>query len=127
MSTRKTTAKSRELDEHLDVIKRVKPTLSEEIKCDAAVGSGDSASSALSHPVETWLTEGSLMFWQSKDCVPKGKIASFDFDGCLAKTSLFKHGPDAWSILYPSIPEKLRKLHDDGYRFGLFLPLHSLN
>ncbi|KAJ7333895.1 hypothetical protein OS493_015988 [Desmophyllum pertusum] len=44
------------------------------------------------------------------------KIASFDFDGTLAKTSLFKHGPDAWSILYPTCVEKLTNLHRDGYK-----------
>jgi len=70
------------------------------------------------------LTVGSGMtlffFWEHQDIKHSTKIASFDFDGCLAKTSLFKKGPDAWSVLFPSIPEKLKKLHDDGFKLVIF-------
>ncbi|KAK9103785.1 hypothetical protein Sjap_021039 [Stephania japonica] len=48
------------------------------------------------------------------------KIAAFDFDGCLAKTSVKRVGPDAWSLLYSSIPEKLKGLYDDGYKLVVF-------
>eukprot|EP00262_Sarcandra_glabra_P005339 TRINITY_DN1680_c0_g1_i2.p1 TRINITY_DN1680_c0_g1~~TRINITY_DN1680_c0_g1_i2.p1 ORF type:complete len:356 (+),score=67.32 TRINITY_DN1680_c0_g1_i2:127-1194(+) len=48
------------------------------------------------------------------------KIAAFDFDGCLAKTSVKRVGPDAWSLLYPSIPEKLQNLYNDGYKLVIF-------
>ncbi|XP_031472885.1 polynucleotide 3'-phosphatase ZDP isoform X2 [Nymphaea colorata] len=48
------------------------------------------------------------------------KIAAFDFDGCLAKTSVRRVGPDAWSLLYPSIPDKLQKLYNDGYKLVIF-------
>ncbi|CAN6440691.1 unnamed protein product [Victoria cruziana] len=48
------------------------------------------------------------------------KIAAFDFDGCLAKTSVKRVGPDAWSLLYPSIPDKLKKLYYDGYKLVIF-------
>lgn len=48
------------------------------------------------------------------------KIAAFDFDGCLVNTSVKRVGPDAWSLLYPSIPEKLRKLYDEGYKLVIF-------
>ncbi|KAL0301252.1 UNVERIFIED_CONTAM: Polynucleotide 3'-phosphatase ZDP [Sesamum radiatum] len=44
------------------------------------------------------------------------KIAAFDFDGCLAKTSVKRVGADAWSLMYPSIPEKLQSLYNDGYK-----------
>ncbi|KAK4484671.1 hypothetical protein RD792_007260 [Penstemon davidsonii] len=48
------------------------------------------------------------------------KIAAFDFDGCLAKTSVRKVGADAWSLMYPSIPEKLQSLYNDGYKLVIF-------
>ena len=45
------------------------------------------------------------------------KVAAFDYDGCLAKTSLFRKGPDAWSLLYPAdIPEAFKELLAHGYR-----------
>lgn len=38
-------------------------------------------------------------------------------------------GPDAWSLMYPSIPEKLQSLYNDGYKlvcFSFFLvPMQS--
>eukprot|EP00462_Mataza_sp_D1_P021658 CAMPEP_0175131046 /NCGR_PEP_ID=MMETSP0087-20121206/6327_1 /TAXON_ID=136419 /ORGANISM="Unknown Unknown, Strain D1" /LENGTH=240 /DNA_ID=CAMNT_0016413297 /DNA_START=260 /DNA_END=982 /DNA_ORIENTATION=- len=43
------------------------------------------------------------------------KFACFDFDGCLAKTSLFERGPDAWSLLHPCVPDKLRELYSQGF------------
>ena len=48
------------------------------------------------------------------------KLATFDYDGCLAKTSLFKKGPDAWEVLFPSIPEHLKTLHENGYKLVIF-------
>ncbi|KAG8386419.1 hypothetical protein BUALT_Bualt03G0146800 [Buddleja alternifolia] len=48
------------------------------------------------------------------------KIAAFDFDGCLAKTSVKRVGADAWSLMYPSIPEKLQNLYGDGYKLVIF-------
>ncbi|XP_073271645.1 polynucleotide 3'-phosphatase ZDP-like isoform X2 [Primulina huaijiensis] len=48
------------------------------------------------------------------------KIAAFDFDGCLAKTSVKRVGADAWSVMYPSIPEKLQNLYNDGYKLVIF-------
>ncbi|OVA01879.1 zinc finger protein [Macleaya cordata] len=48
------------------------------------------------------------------------KIAAFDFDGCLANTSVRRVGPDAWSLMYSSIPEKLKSLYEDGYKLVIF-------
>ncbi|KAG9448340.1 hypothetical protein H6P81_014468 [Aristolochia fimbriata] len=48
------------------------------------------------------------------------KIAAFDFDGCLVNTSLKRVGPDAWSLLYASIPLKLQCLYRDGYKLVIF-------
>jgi len=47
---------------------------------------------------------------------PSEKLACFDYDGCLAKTSLFSKGPDAWSVRHPSIPKRLKELHEKGYK-----------
>ncbi|CAN8269325.1 unnamed protein product [Cochlearia groenlandica] len=48
------------------------------------------------------------------------KIAAFDFDGCLAKTSVKITGADAWSLMYPCIPEKLQSLYSQGYKLVIF-------
>ncbi|KAL1202428.1 Polynucleotide 3'-phosphatase ZDP [Cardamine amara subsp. amara] len=48
------------------------------------------------------------------------KIAAFDFDGCLAKTSVKIVGAEAWSLMYPSIPEKLQSLYSQGYKLVIF-------
>ncbi|KAG6395064.1 hypothetical protein SASPL_145655 [Salvia splendens] len=41
------------------------------------------------------------------------KIATFDFDGCLAKTSMKGVNADTWSLVSPSIPEKLHNRYKD--------------
>ncbi|KAG6418885.1 hypothetical protein SASPL_121091 [Salvia splendens] len=41
------------------------------------------------------------------------KIATFDFDGCLAKTSVKGVNADTWSLVSPSIPEKLHNRYKD--------------
>ncbi|URE11598.1 Polynucleotide kinase 3 phosphatase [Musa troglodytarum] len=48
------------------------------------------------------------------------RIAAFDFDGCLVNTSVKRIGPDAWSLMYPSIPEKLQELYNGGYKLVIF-------
>jgi len=67
-----------------------------------------------------WKWNGTLMYYSSSDIKASAKLACFDFDLTLAKTSLFKKGPDAWSLLYPNIPQKLKKLHDDGFKLVIF-------
>ncbi|KAI4388255.1 hypothetical protein MLD38_000599 [Melastoma candidum] len=68
-----------------------------------------------------WKAFQTLIFLEQDDgCPGSSKIAAFDFDGSLANTSVKRVGPDAWSLLYPSIPEKLRKLKDDGYKLVIF-------
>lgn len=70
--------------------------------------------------IPTWKWKGTLFYYESQEIHYSEKIASFDFDGTLAKTSLFKHGPDAWSILYPTCIQKLTNLHKDGYKLVIF-------
>ncbi|KAK9269084.1 hypothetical protein L1049_000852 [Liquidambar formosana] len=48
------------------------------------------------------------------------KLRHFDFDGCLVKTSVKRVGPDAWSLMYPSIPDRLQSLYNDGYKLVIF-------
>lgn len=64
--------------------------------------------------------KGTILHYQTKDIVHSEKIAAFDFDGTLAKTSLFQHGPDAWSVLYPNCLSKLRDLNKDGFKLVIF-------
>ena len=79
-----------------------------------------SNTSKTGNSLATWKWKGTLMYYESREIKHSVKIASFDFDGTLAKTSLFKHGPDAWSILYPNCIEKLTCLHKDGYKLVIF-------
>ena len=60
------------------------------------------------------------MYYETKGVVHSDKIAAFDFDGTLAKTSLFQHGPDAWSVLYPNCLAKLAALNSNGYKLVIF-------
>ena len=79
-----------------------------------------SKSQGTDNSVPTWKWKGTLFYYESQETQHSEKIASFDFDGTLAKTSLFKHGPDAWSILYPTCIQKLTSLHKDGYKLVIF-------
>ncbi|KAL9981084.1 hypothetical protein ACROYT_G009743 [Oculina patagonica] len=79
-----------------------------------------SKSQGTSHSTPTWKWKGTLFYYESQEIQHSEKIASFDFDGTLAKTSLFKHGPDAWSILYPTCIQKLTNLHKSGYKLVIF-------
>ena len=47
-------------------------------------------------------------------------IAGFDFDNCVANTSLYDIGPHAWSMLFPHVPQVMRALHDAGYEVVIF-------
>ncbi|KAL3821254.1 hypothetical protein ACJIZ3_007159 [Penstemon smallii] len=68
-----------------------------------------------------WKAFQTIIFLERDDGLQDSeKIAAFDFDGCLAKTSVRKVGADAWSLMYPSIPEKLQSLYNDGYKLVIF-------
>ncbi|XP_073143090.1 polynucleotide 3'-phosphatase ZDP [Henckelia pumila] len=68
-----------------------------------------------------WKAFQTIIFLERDDGLHDSqKIAAFDFDGCLAKTSVKRVGADAWSIMYPSIPEKLQNLYNDGYKLVIF-------
>ncbi|XP_047317295.1 polynucleotide 3'-phosphatase ZDP isoform X2 [Impatiens glandulifera] len=68
-----------------------------------------------------WKAFQTIIFLERDDGLKdSSKIAAFDFDGCVAKTSVRKVGPDAWSLMYPSIPEKFQSLYNDGYKLVIF-------
>ncbi|XP_057766424.1 polynucleotide 3'-phosphatase ZDP isoform X2 [Salvia miltiorrhiza] len=68
-----------------------------------------------------WKAFQTVIFLERDDGLhDSSKIAAFDFDGCLAKTSVKRVGADAWSLMYPSIPEKLQNLYRDGYKLVIF-------
>ncbi|XP_077251262.1 phosphoesterase isoform X2 [Tasmannia lanceolata] len=68
-----------------------------------------------------WKAFQTIIFLERDDGLQdSNKIAAFDFDGCLVNTSVKRVGPDAWSILYPSVPEKLQSLYNNGYKLVIF-------
>ena len=86
-----------------------KPKTAEDVKSH---GTSDSPAA--------WKWKETVLLYESEEMHHSDRIASFDFDGTLAKTSLFKHGPDAWSTLYPTCVQKLTRLHQDGYKLVIF-------
>ncbi|WOK95729.1 polynucleotide 3'-phosphatase ZDP isoform X2 [Canna indica] len=68
-----------------------------------------------------WKAFRTVIFREKEDGLHDSeKIAAFDFDGCLANTSVKRTGPDAWSLMYQSIPEKLQGLYNKGYKLVIF-------
>jgi len=58
---------------------------------------------------------GSLLVWSYGAPAPSARIAAFDFDDTLAKTSLSGFDPNAWRNFRPQVPAVLRRLHTDGH------------
>lgn len=68
-----------------------------------------------------WKVFDTVIFREQEDGLhASAKIAAFDFDGCLAKTSVRSIGADKWSLQHKSIPEKLQRLYNDGYKLVIF-------
>ncbi|XP_021313432.1 polynucleotide 3'-phosphatase ZDP isoform X2 [Sorghum bicolor] len=68
-----------------------------------------------------WKVFDTVIFREQEDGLhASSKIAAFDFDGCLAKTSVRRIGADQWSLQHKSIPEKLQRLYNDGYKLVIF-------
>ncbi|XP_028763836.1 polynucleotide 3'-phosphatase ZDP [Neltuma alba] len=68
-----------------------------------------------------WKAFKTVIFLEQDDGLhASSKIAAFDFDGCLAKTAVNRSGADAWSLMYSSIPDKLQRLYNDGYKLVIF-------
>ncbi|KAK3198641.1 hypothetical protein Dsin_022056 [Dipteronia sinensis] len=68
-----------------------------------------------------WKAFRTIIFLERDDGLHDSKkIAAFDFDGCLVNTSVKRIGADAWSLMYSSVPEKLQRLYNDGYKLVIF-------
>ncbi|KAJ7535718.1 hypothetical protein O6H91_12G043600 [Diphasiastrum complanatum] len=67
-----------------------------------------------------WKAYSSVICGKVNVALSSEKIAAFDFDGCLVNTSVRRVGAQAWSLLYPSIPEKLQQYHEEGYKLVIF-------
>jgi len=68
-----------------------------------------------------WRAFETVIFREQEDGLhASAKIAAFDFDGCLAKTSVRIIGADKWSLQYKSIPKILQSLYNDGYKLVIF-------
>ncbi|KDP34772.1 hypothetical protein JCGZ_10552 [Jatropha curcas] len=68
-----------------------------------------------------WKAFETIIFLERDDGLhDSDKIAAFDFDGCLVETAVKIVGADAWSLMYPSVPDKLRSLYNDGYKLVIF-------
>lgn len=68
-----------------------------------------------------WKAFNTVIFCERQDgLLDSEKIAAFDFDGCLVNTSVKRIGADAWSLMYPTIPEKLHGLYSSGYKLVIF-------
>lgn len=55
-----------------------------------------------------------MLYKHYGDMTLTNKVAAFDFDGCLARTST-GHDPAAWSMRFSSVPNVLREYHAAGY------------
>ncbi|RLN25023.1 polynucleotide 3' [Panicum miliaceum] len=68
-----------------------------------------------------WKAFETVIFREQEDGLhASAKIAAFDFDGCLAKTSVRIIGADKWSLQHKSIPKQMQSLYNDGYKLVIF-------
>ncbi|KAK3933379.1 Bifunctional polynucleotide phosphatase/kinase [Frankliniella fusca] len=84
-----------------------------------ASGHVKKAEKSLWHTVES----GRLLVYECQGTSPSRKIAAYDMDGTLILTKsgkVFPQYPDDWKIIWPEIPLKLQKLHQDGYKIVIF-------
>eukprot|EP00898_Chlorokybus_atmophyticus_P006386 jgi/Chlat1/6749/Chrsp50S00502 len=67
-----------------------------------------------------WMSYASIIIFSAEGSKPSSKVAAFDFDGCLVNTSVRRTGAEHWKLMYPSVPDKLRSLHEEGYKLVIF-------
>ncbi|OWF41319.1 bifunctional polynucleotide phosphatase/kinase-like [Mizuhopecten yessoensis] len=80
---------------------------------------------ALGPPKEEskWEYHDKLYVYTGKGVRASSKIAGFDIDGTIITTKsgrVFPKDNADWKILYPEVPGKLKKLHEQGYKVVLF-------
>ncbi|KAK9296462.1 hypothetical protein QLX08_009518 [Tetragonisca angustula] len=72
---------------------------------------------------------GALLICTTQGVESRSKIAAYDMDGTLIKTKsglVFPKDCDDWQLIYPDVPKKLRKLHNDGYKIVVFTNQKSI-
>lgn len=74
---------------------------------------------------DTWESKesGALLIYTTQGVESRSKIAAYDMDGTLIKTKsglVFPKDYDDWQLIYPDVPKKLHKLHNDGYKIVIF-------
>ncbi|XP_068154098.1 uncharacterized protein F21D5.5 [Drosophila tropicalis] len=74
---------------------------------------------------EKWASvdNGKLIVYSSAGISASEKIAGYDMDGTIIKTksgNVFPKNTDDWQIIYPEVPEKLQRLHKDGFKVCFF-------
>eukprot|EP01129_Flabellula_baltica_P013739 TRINITY_DN6441_c0_g1_i1.p1 TRINITY_DN6441_c0_g1~~TRINITY_DN6441_c0_g1_i1.p1 ORF type:complete len:454 (-),score=107.27 TRINITY_DN6441_c0_g1_i1:22-1383(-) len=66
-----------------------------------------------------WKREENVLILTSEEIEPSEKVAAFDMDDTLIKVASgrkFPTGRDDWEWWDPSVPAKLKSLHDDGFK-----------
>ncbi|KAM8706618.1 hypothetical protein ACLKA7_010822 [Drosophila subpalustris] len=74
---------------------------------------------------ERWdsVGNGKLVIFSSAGLAASSKIAGYDMDGTIIKTksgNVFPKNTDDWQIIFPEVPEKLQRLHKDGFKICFF-------
>lgn len=74
---------------------------------------------------EKWdaVANGKLVIYSSAGLMASSKIAGYDMDGTIITTksgNVFPKNTTDWRIIYPEVPEKLQKLHKDGFKICFF-------
>ncbi len=91
------------------------------VKPQAGWASLTQSSTATGSPVpEAWKWNGTLLYWIHPESKGNSKLATYDFDGCLAATNMMKKGADAWKPLNDGVIPKLKAAAADGYRLAIF-------
>ncbi|KAH8381642.1 hypothetical protein KR093_010242 [Drosophila rubida] len=74
---------------------------------------------------ERWdsVANGKLVIFSSAGLIASNKIAGYDMDGTIIKTksgNVFPKNTEDWQIIYPEVPDKLQRLHKDGFKICFF-------
>ena len=71
----------------------------------------------------TWEEAGSLLIYTSAGVRGSNKVAAYDMDNTLIRTEsglIFPKDHNDWQILNPTVTQKLKELHKDGYKIVIF-------
>lgn len=110
-----------------EIIFNPTPPTKPEIECNEVPAETDISMTEASEASEEdkWnsVTNGELVVYSSAGLRASSKIAGYDMDGTIITTksgNVFPKNISDWQILYPEVPEKLQKLHKDGFKICFF-------